>query len=247
MSTSVQPRWKLGATTAFAVSIVLAIIFASMRAYGTLGPISLRFLLPLGFVLMAITPWILLTREGRRDIGFKKPLSASIYFKSVLFGILAASVCFIVGLALFGKGVDNWFVSVARSFSQTANPKLPVFQLYLMFTVTSMLFSPFGEEIFFRGLLQRTLEDRFSARTSTWVECLAFGFVHLCHHGLVIGAAGLTLLPHSAPIWFVLMVSVAHLFAWLRKRSESLYPAIAAHSAFNFAMGTSIFLFLWPL
>ena len=39
---------------------------------------------------------------------------------------------------------------------------------------------------------------------------------------------------------------VAHLFAWLRKRSESLYPAIAAHAAFNFVMGTCIFLALWP-
>ncbi len=214
---------------------------------GALGPPNLRLLLPLGFVLMAISPWILLTRDGRREIGLKNPVRPSIYLRSCLFGAAAALACFFIGLALFGKGADNWFVSVAASFGRSVDVKLPVLQLYLMFTLASMTFSPIGEEIFFRGLLQRALEERFSARTSTWIECAVFGLVHLCHHGIVVGAAGVTLLPRSALLWFVLMFLVAQLFAWLRKHSESLYPAIASHAAFNFAMGTLIFLALWPV
>ncbi len=247
MSTITQPTWKLGASNALALSVTLAIIFASMRVTGTLGPTNLRFILPLGFVLMAITPWLLLTRDGRREIGFKKPTHYSIFLQAILFGVVAALACFVIGLALFGTGADNWFISVASSFRQTASTKLSLLQLYLMFTIVAISFSPFGEEIFFRGLLQRALEDRFSIRASTWLECLAFGLVHLCHHGLVVGAAGVTLLPRSAPIWVVLMVLVARLFAWLRKRSESLYPAIASHAAFNFTMGTCIFSALWTV
>ena len=246
LSTIAQPTWKLGATSTFVLVVFLALIFAAMRAIGALGPLNLRYLLPLGFVLMTIAPWVLLTRSGRREIGFKKPLRRSIYLQSVLFGAAAALICFVIGVALFGTSGDNWFISVARNFSQTANTKLPILQLYLMFTVTAMIFSPFGEEIFFRGLLQRALEERFTVRTSTWIECFAFGLVHLCHHGLMVGALGLTLLPRSAPIWVVLMVLVAYLFAWLRKRSDSIYPAIASHSAFNFTMGTCIFSALWP-
>lgn len=246
MSAIAKTTWKLDATTAFVLSMALAIVFACMRATGTLGPPNLRFLLPLGFVVMALSPWALLTREGRCEIGLKKSVRPAVYLHSGLAGAAAALACFLVGLALFGTGADNWFVTIATSFGRTVNTGLPVWQLYLMFTVTSMIFSPFGEEIFFRGMLQRALEERFSVRTSTWLECLAFGFVHLCHHGVVLGASGLMLLPRSAPIWFVLMVLVAHLFAWLRKRSESLYPAIAAHAAFNFVMGTCIFLALWP-
>ncbi len=196
---------------------------------------------------MAAAPWVLLTRNGRHEIGLQRTFLSSIYLQSIVFGAAAAVACFLVGLALFGTSIDNWFVSIAVSFGRSVNAKLPLLPLYLLFTIPSMIFSPFGEEIFFRGLLQRALEERFSVRTSTWVECLLFGLVHLCHHGLVAGAAGLTLLPRSAPIWFVLMVMVGHLFAWLRKRSESLYPAIASHAAFNFAMGTCIFLALWPV
>ena len=61
-----------------------------------------------------------------------------------------------------------------------------------------------------------------------------------------MGAAGLSLQVHSAPIWVASMVLVVRLFAWLRLRSGSLFPAIAAHAAFNFVMGTCIFLALWP-
>lgn len=247
MSAITQPTWKLGATAAFVLVIILAIVFASMRAVGTLGPVNLRFLLPLGFVLMAAAPWVLATRDGRREIGFKKAQRASIYLQSVVFGAAAALVCFVLGLALFGTSADNWFVSVARSFSQSANIELPTLQMYMMFTIPAMIFSPIGEEIYFRGLLQRALEERFSVRISTWIECFAFGLIHLCHHGLVLGALGLVLLPRSAPIWVVLMTLVAYLFAWLRKRSGSIYPAIAAHSAFNFTMGTCIFSALWPV
>jgi uncharacterized protein len=246
MPTVTQP-WKFSTSVVFAITVALAVIFALMRVVGTLGPVSLRPVLPLGFVLMAITPWLLLRRAGRIEIGLRRSTHSAIYVEAIFYGAAAALTCFLIGFALFGAGADNWFVSIAKSFAQTANAKLAVLHLYLMFTVTSMIFSPIGEEIFFRGLLQRVLEERFSVRTRTWIECLTFALVHLCHHGLVFGASGLTLLACSAPIWFLLMALVAYLFAWLRKRGDSLYPAIAAHASFNFMMGTCIFLALWPV
>ncbi len=100
--------------------------------------------------------------------------------------------------------------------------------------------------MFFRGLLQKALEERFTTQTSTWIECAAFGLVHLFHHGLIIGALGFHFLPKSAFLWFCLMTTVAYLFAWLRKGGGSLYLAMISHSAFNFMMGTCIFLALWP-
>lgn len=196
---------------------------------------------------MTLSPWILLKRDGRREIGFRKPLQATIYLQSVFFGSIASLACFAIGIGLFDTSSDNWYVSIAANFSLSVNAKFSVLQHYLMFTIAAMIFSPIGEEIFFRGVLQRALENRFSIRVSTWIECAIFGLVHLCHHGIVLSAAGLTILPRSAPIWFVLMFAVATLFAYLRKRSQSLYPAIVAHSMFNFTMGTFIFLFLWPV
>jgi len=107
------------------------------------------------------------------------------------------------------------------------------------------LLSPLGEEIFFRGFLQRALEMRFSARQSTHIEAALFGLVHLCHHGLVASAAGLSLRAGSGAMWVALMFCTAWMFAWLRKRGDSLVPAIVSHAAFNATMNVFIFAVLW--
>lgn len=240
-------KWKFNSSTTLFFCVVLAISFALMRALGILGSAHFKFLLPLGFVLMAIVPWALLTREGWVDIGFVKPIRSSIFLNAVLYGAGASLVCFVIGIGLFGVSADNWYVSIAHNFRLSVIGHFSVMQLYLMFTIPSLIFSPIGEEIFFRGVLQDALEERFSAQTSTWIESLLFGFVHLCHHGIVIAATGVSFLFWSAPIWFVLMVMVALMFAHLRKRSQSLYPAIVSHMAFNFVMCTVIFLVLWPV
>jgi membrane protease YdiL (CAAX protease family) len=227
--------------------LALAVLLVSLRAIGTLDPVILRPLLPLGFILMAASPWILLNRARRREIGLTRPLNGSILLPAVLLGAAAAFVCFLTGTALFGSGMDNWLVSVARNLAQTASPALSTAQLYLTFTIPAMIFSPVGEEIFFRGLLQRALEDRLPVRTSTWSECAFFGLVHLCHHGLIISLTGVSLLLRSAPLRSLLMTLMAYLFVWLRRRSRSLHPAIASHAAFNLTMGTCIFWALWPV
>jgi membrane protease YdiL (CAAX protease family) len=232
--------------------VPLAVAFAAMRVAGMLGPASLRWMVPLGFVLMTLTPWALLDAEGRRAIGLCGVRSRWL-IPGLLLGAAAAVACGALGHLLFGVGPDNWFVSVASYYRGTMDTTaLGGVTLYLIFTTPALIFSPIGEEIFFRGLLQRALEEKLSVRMATWLECAAFGIVHLCHHGLAAlwaGGVGLSLSvrPLSAALWVVLMFLVALMFAQIRKRSGSLYPAIAAHAAFNAAMNAVIFLTLWDV
>lgn len=115
----------------------------------------------------------------------------------------------------------------------------------LNFAISSGSFSPIVDEIFFRGVLQRSLEERLSVNASTSIECAAFGIVHLCHHGLALGAAGVVVRPLSGALWVVLMFLVAWMFAVIRQGSGSLFPAMASHAAFNATMNSVIFTFLW--
>ena len=227
--------WMLG--------LALAILFAAMRAKGIFGGRAWQPLLPLGFVCMASLPWILLTGQGRREIGWQSPATRRAYGMALAIGIGAALACFLLGLALFGHSKQNWFVSIADYYRRSLDTTgLSPWRLHLTFTIPAMLFSPFGEEIFFRGVLQRLLEQRFSQRASTYAEAGFFGLVHLCHHGI---APGPTLLLPSAPLWAALMAVTAWLFAWLRKSSGSLAPAILAHALFNLTMNVCIFAALW--
>lgn len=228
------------------LALTLAAIFAAMRVVGVLGPAHLRWLLPLGFVSMAVIPLLLLDAAGRRRIGWTRPNSVRVLALAAVAGSAAALVCFALGYALFGRGPDHWFVTIAASYAQIGDTTgWSVGRLHLFFTIPALMFSPIGEEIFFRGYLQDALEWRFGERTGTLGECAAFGAVHLCHHGLVLGAAGVTLRPVSGLLWVLLMFSAALLFAYLRKASGSLVAAIVAHACFNLVMNLTIFEFLW--
>ena len=240
--------WRLAAAPAPALAVVLllAAAFAAMRAGGVLGPPALRWLLPVSFSVMAMMPWLLMNAHGRRQIGLRRPDRAGAWLPAVALGALAALACFALGMALFGRGAGNWFVSIADNYRGVMNTTgMSLLTLHLVFTLPALMFSPVAEEIFFRGILQRTLELHLSARASTVIESAAFGVVHLCHHGLLLGAAGLGWMPLSGSLWMLLMFGTALLFAGIRKRSGSLYPAMAAHAAFNLTMNVAIFWALW--
>jgi uncharacterized protein len=229
----------------FAIVLILVGVFAAMRFFGMFGGASLRWVLPLSFMLMMAMPWLLLSKSGREQIGLQKP-TRSCYWLAMALGALAAAGCFLLGLTLFGTGADNWFTSIANNYRGTMNTNgFAWWKLHLIFTLPALLFSPIGEELFFRGLLQRTLEERLSKPSSTVIECSAFGLIHLCHHGVLATAAGLSFLPLSGAIWATLMFGVAFLFAWLKLRSGSLYTAMASHAAFNLSMNVLIFAYLW--
>lgn len=248
MSLTSRVSWKSSSARGLPVAVALALAFAAMRAAGTLAPAHWRWLLPLGFVCMEASPWLPLSRAGRQQIGLVRPIRLAWFAPSIALGALAALACFALGAIAFGSGEDNRFASIARNYRDTIPRQgFTTLQPFLVATVPALLFSPIGEEIFFRGLLQRALEERFSLRASTGTEALLFGLVHLCHHGLLATAAGIRLLPLSSALWVALMSGAARLFAWLRHRSGSLFPAMAAHASFNLAMNACIFAALWPV
>ena len=227
-------------------ALLLSVLFVAMRMVGTMGGRAWQPLLPLGFVLMMLIPWLLLTAPARRQIGLTRATSGTWYVVAAVAGVFAASVCYAIGVMLFDRSADNWFVSVANSYRGTMNTaNMDMLRLHLIFTIPALLFSPIGEEIFFRGFLQQALQERLSVTTSTVAEAGLFGVVHLCHHGLFLTAAGISIRPVSGAIWVALMFATALMFAWLRQRSGSLYPAMLGHAAFNAAMNAWIFSMLW--
>jgi len=242
----VKPLWR--ALPYGIAGLTLAFVLASSagRAAAMFGPARWRALLMVICIAMAVLPWLVLSREGRRQIGLQRPRSALWVVSGVVFGALAATFCYLFGVALFGAGQDHWFVSVARNYQLQPTHGWSLLRLHLTFTIAACLFSPIGEEIFYRGFLQKVLEDRHGARRATLMEASLFALVHLCHHGILVTGSGYQLLPVSGALWVAQMFALSLLFAWLRRRGDSILPAIVAHAAFNAAMNGWIFSRLWP-
>ncbi len=239
----IKESWSRKGLSFFVIGIVAALLFATLRAVGTIGPQAYRFVLPSGFILMMLMPFIFLNKEGRRKIGLVKSHDAKYYLIAIAAGTGLALVCYGLGWILFGLSADNWFVSIRYSYFNTVDATgKSVFLLFLIFTIPALLFSPIGEEIFFRGFLQEALVTRLSYNRSMVIDSLFFALIHLFHHGIVKDQAGqLTFYPVSGFIWVLLMFGTAIVFAILKKKSGSIYPAIVSHAVFNLTMNLCIF------
>ncbi|WP_400191957.1 lysostaphin resistance A-like protein [Hymenobacter sp. B81] len=197
------------------------------------------------FVAMMLLPLLLLTRAGRQRIGLQWPTRWSGVLLGAALGAGSCVALYYLTLLAFGRGEGNSLVYIARTYGDVA----PVLNehnrlgFFLMFTIPSLLFSPIGEELFYRGLVHECLAQDFGNRRASWLDSAAFALVHLAHFGLVYGAGapGWRLLPVPALLWVVALLGTSLLFSVARARSGSILGAIVAHAAFNLTMNYFIF------
>jgi membrane protease YdiL (CAAX protease family) len=222
---------------------VLALLTA-IRFYAVFGGSPWgRILFLLDFLVMWALPFLVLTAQGRRDIGLRKQgNSLSALALSALAGACAGLAVYAAGTALYGASPDNWCVSIRDSFHLAEmRAAMPLAAAFAAVVLPAIIFSPIGEEILFRGLLQQSFARRWSVPIATVVNGLAFGLVHLHVHGLWHDAAGFHLRLVSGALMVLLMAGVSAVFTLCRLRSGSLYAAMIAHSACNLAMIGAIF------
>jgi hypothetical protein len=241
----VKPLWRALPFGIAGLTLVFVVASSAGRAAAMFGPAGWRALFMVICIAMAALPWLVLSEAGRRQIGLQRPRNMLWVASGLVLGALAATFCYLFGAALYGAGPEHWFVSVARNYRLQPTQGWSLLRLHLTFTIAACLFSPIGEEIFYRGFLQKVLEDRHGARRATLMEASLFALVHLCHHGILVTSSGYQLLPVSGALWVAQMFALSLLFAWLRRRGASILPAIAAHAAFNAAMNGWIFARLW--
>ncbi len=240
-----RDRWVPVFGDAARLALLLAVLAAAVRGLGMLGPQRYFWVLPAGFTVMALTPHLFFRREGRRRTGLRLPQRPLWIVWGVLLGALGAGLCYWLGVTLFGESNDNWFVSIRRGFPITPEMAgLPTAQLFWIISIPSLIFSPLGEEIFFRGFLQQAAEERWNHRSAVVVDAGWFAVVHLFHHGILRIDGEVQLFPLSGAIWMVLIFGTGVLFAFLRQKRGSLLAPILSHATFNLAMNYTIFYWL---
>ena len=196
------------------------------------------------FAVMWFIPTLLLNRTGRKQIGITTPHRARWLTLGFPLGIAAALMLHYIGYALFDRSRDNWFITIMNSFNsndiiQSIGHNLLFF---LVFALPTMIFSPIGEEFFYRGIMHEAFLEKFGSRAAVLANASFFGVTHLAHHGLVIQPR-LEVLP-SAVLWIILMMLISVLFSVIRKKSGSIWGAVFCHAGFNLGMMWSIFYLL---
>jgi membrane protease YdiL (CAAX protease family) len=224
-------------------SLLVLALMTAIRFYAVFGGSPWgRILFLLDFLAMWALPFLVLSAQGRREIGLCKQGSPSALALSALAGACAGFAVYATGMALYGASPDNWCVSIRDSIHLAdMRAAMPLAAAFAAIVFPAMIVSPIGEEILFRGLLDQSFVRRWNVPVAIVVNGLAFGLVHLHVHGLWHDAAGFHLRLVSGAFMVLFMAGVSAVFTFCRLRSGSLYAAMIAHSACNLAMIGAIF------
>lgn len=196
------------------------------------------------FVIMWLTPFLLLKKGGRTIIGIKWTGNVQWMISSFILGIFACFIVFFIGTYFYQDSIENWFVYISNSYRSIpieelkGNTKLLYF---LLFGVIGMTFSPIGEELLYRGLIHQSFVPKFGNNKASILDSLSFAMVHLAHFGVIYESGSWKFLFVPAILWVTLMFMTSRLFFYCKSKTESIYGAILSHAGFNLAMTYFIF------
>lgn len=196
-------------------------------------------------VIYALTPFIFLTKFGRKAIGLKKPSNYNWILYALIIGLIFSFLLYFLGNSIFHNTYENWYKYIAKSYNipngMNAKDKL---NLFLIMSITGMIFSPIGEELLFRGIIHSSFAKSIGNFKASIVDSSAFALTHISHFGLVYINNKWNFLIIPTLIWVLSMFSLSLLFFMFRNKSKSILGAIICHSAFNFGMTYCIFYFI---
>jgi membrane protease YdiL (CAAX protease family) len=176
----------------------------------------------------ATVAWVLaLHREQLGALGlFSRRVWRDLAYGLVAGVVLYAFIIFIVAPLLFFLASLLFGEVTPPNQAELLLPPRPDEVEATVAAIGAVVAAPVGEELFFRGLLFRSLRRKFRFWISAPVSAAAFGLVHV--------------LPLVIPLMFVVGMALAYVF----ERRGSLLASIAAHAAFNVIGITSILLLL---
>lgn len=234
-------NWQLGLVLILLFGIPRFLIVLNANATGNYNFTSMIFL------LMWITPFVLLTKQGRRAIGMKKPGNYFWLLYSFFLGIILCAIVYLIGTWLYQSSIDNWFVYISNSYGSIPSESLNRNDrntYFLIFAVIGMTFSPIGEELLYRGLIHQSFVSKFGNNKASIIDSLAFAITHLAHFGIIyfFGNWSFHIIP--ALIWMFLIFLTGRLFFFCKTKTGSVYGAIISHAGFNLAMTYFIFYYV---
>lgn len=229
-------NWKFGLFLVLLVCIPRFILVLNANATGNYGSIGLIM------IISAISPFIFLSKYGRKEIGLTKPQKYKWILIAFVFGLIASIILYFLGQTLYGNSYENWYEYIGKSYKipESINQHDKKI-LFAIMAFTGMTFSPIGEELFFRGIVHSSFAKSMGEKKASIVDSSAFALTHISHFGLVFINNKWVFLTVPTIIWVTSMFLVSLLFFSFRKYSKSILGAIICHSAFNLGMIYCIF------
>lgn len=231
--------WKFGLVLTLAVCVTRFALVMNANATANYKYIGLIM------AVSAVIPFIFLGKYGRKQAGIVKPVRFKRLIIAFITGLGASFLLYFLGKLLFGDTYQNWYMYIGKSYNIPA--RIDAHNKAIMFSVmavTGMIFSPIGEEFFFRGIVHAGFAKSIGEKKASIVDSSAFALTHLSHFGLVFIGGKWIFYAIPSVIWVLCMFMTGLLFVAFKKYSESIWGAVLCHAAFNLGMIYCIFYLL---
>ncbi|MDL2304493.1 CPBP family intramembrane metalloprotease [Bacteroides sp. OttesenSCG-928-D19] len=198
----------------------------------------------IGLIMLvsAIIPFIFLNKHGRKTIGLTKPSKYSWLLIAVAIGLCFSIALYFAGELLYGSSNENWYVYIGKSYNiPDGISGKDKFTMFVAMAITGIIFSPIGEELFFRGIVHSSFAKSVGNAKASVIDSSAFAVTHISHFGLVFINNEWSFYTIPTLLWVTGMFLLSVLFFICRHKSGSLLGAILCHSAFNLGMIYCIF------
>lgn len=205
-----QALWKWAVELVIGVPILFGVYVASQQTlnlHSNVGKIALLLFSSVAIIGIFLLLTRLFEKEWRCD------LYSQFVAKNLFFGIF-------VGTAFFGL-VAGVLSIVGCGNIKYASPSVMILFVNLVF----YLLVAVGEEVIFRGIIFRMIDERFGLWWALAVSALIFGFIHI--------------ICPNASIWSSIAIAIEAgvLIGAAFKCSGSLWLPIGIHWAWNFMQG----------
>lgn len=232
-------NWKFGLFLIIVICIPRFLLVLRANVIGNYSSIGLIMF------ISAIVPFLFLSRYGQKQIGLTKPKHYQWLLFAFIIGLLFSFLLFYIGKSLYGNSYSNWYHYIGKSYKIPAvinqHNKVVMFSI---FASTGMIFSPIGEELFFRGVVHASFAKSIGERKASIIDSAAFALTHIAHFGLIYVNNQWDFLTIPTLIWIASMFLASILFFICKQRSGSIIGAVFCHAAFNLGMTYCIFYLL---
>ncbi len=229
-------NWQFGLFLLLIICIPRFILVLKVNETGNYSIIGLVML------ISALVPLVFLNKHGRRQIGIKSTKKIHYLVLALLVGIVLSLLLHYLGQGLYGNSYENWYEYIGKSYNIpegiSAQDKKVMF---IIMAITGMIFSPIGEELFFRGIVHTSFANSLGDTKASIIDSLAFALTHISHFGLVFVNKNWDFYLIPTLIWVVSMFVVSVLFFQMRKHTSSIWGAVLCHSGVNLGMIYCIF------
>lgn len=231
--------WKFGLFLLLMVCITRFILVMNANETGNYSLIGLVM------VFSAIIPFVFLSKYGRQKIGIKTTKKLNYLVLALIVGIILSVILYFLGQVFYGNSYENWYKYIGKSYNIPENISTEGRRtMFLIMAFTGMIFSPIGEELFFRGIVHGSFAKTVGNKKASIIDSSAFAFTHISHFGLVFVNNSWDFYVVPTLIWVLGMFIASLVFFEMKKRTDSILGAILCHSGFNLGMIYCIFYLL---